>query len=266
MANDDYEVKRRIIGKPKVAYKCAKCQHGLESDLADAGTTDTCPLCKAQFVVPGERELKEMQDAERQAEVERLREQEARRQKAADEKARKEQLAIEKAQQREERKKWLEAVDERRRKQREQYEEELRAQELQEPSDEDTPEGTTAAPSRQEPTRRPLTHNQRNLRLTEDEDISAFEKAADWITLLTGIMGWLCIIVGIVGIIVGLVLLVAVRGERDQISKVGACAGCVGVSFVPILVGWILIMFRVFVRKFARLMGRLTVAAEREKS
>ena len=27
MANDAYEVKRGIIGKPKVAYKCAKCHN-----------------------------------------------------------------------------------------------------------------------------------------------------------------------------------------------------------------------------------------------
>jgi len=128
MANGDYEVKKSLLGKPKVVYKCTKCQNGLESDLADAGTTDTCPLCKAQFVVPGQRELKEMQDAEKQAEVERLQELEARHQKAADEKARKEQLATEKARQREEK---MRQEDEELLKIGKEYEEEQRAQKLQ---------------------------------------------------------------------------------------------------------------------------------------
>ena len=71
MANDAYEVKRGIIGKPKVAYQCAKCHNDLESDLTDAGKKDTCPLCKAAFIVPGQRELKEMQNAAKQKEEER---------------------------------------------------------------------------------------------------------------------------------------------------------------------------------------------------
>ncbi|MGD1002358.1 MAG: hypothetical protein ABSA67_16840 [Candidatus Brocadiia bacterium] len=72
MASDGYEVKKGIIGKPKVAYQCAKCHNDLESDLTDAGKKDTCPLCKAVFIVPGQRELQEMQDAAKQAEEERL--------------------------------------------------------------------------------------------------------------------------------------------------------------------------------------------------
>jgi len=71
MANDAYEVKRGIIGKPKVAYQCAKCHNDLESDLTDAGKKDTCPLCKAAFIVPGQRELKEMQNAAKRKEEER---------------------------------------------------------------------------------------------------------------------------------------------------------------------------------------------------
>jgi DNA-directed RNA polymerase subunit RPC12/RpoP len=79
MATDAYEVKRGIIGKPKVAYKCAKCHNDLESDLTDAGKKDTCPFCKAAFIVPGQRELKEIQDAKKQAEAEKTRKDEERR-------------------------------------------------------------------------------------------------------------------------------------------------------------------------------------------
>ena len=71
MAADGYEVKRGIVGKPKVAYKCARCHNDLESDLTDAGKKDTCPFCKAAFIVPGQRELKEIQDAAKQKEEER---------------------------------------------------------------------------------------------------------------------------------------------------------------------------------------------------
>jgi len=75
MADDGYEVKRGIIGKPKVAYKCAKCHNDLESDLTDAGKKDTCPFCKAAFIVPGQRELKEIQiqDAAKQRDDARFR-------------------------------------------------------------------------------------------------------------------------------------------------------------------------------------------------
>jgi flagellar biosynthesis GTPase FlhF len=79
MADDGYEVKRGIIGKPKVAYKCAKCHNDLESDLTDAGKKDTCPFCKAAFIVPGQRELNEIQDAAKQAEAEKTRKDEERR-------------------------------------------------------------------------------------------------------------------------------------------------------------------------------------------
>jgi DNA-directed RNA polymerase subunit RPC12/RpoP len=79
MATDAYEVKRGIIGKPKVAYKCAKCHNDLESDLTDAGKKDICPFCKAAFIVPGQRELNKIQDAKKQKEAEKTRKDEERR-------------------------------------------------------------------------------------------------------------------------------------------------------------------------------------------
>jgi hypothetical protein len=51
----------------------------LESDLTDAGKKDTCPFCKAVFIVPGQRELNEIQDAAKQAEAEKTRKDEERR-------------------------------------------------------------------------------------------------------------------------------------------------------------------------------------------
>jgi hypothetical protein len=88
MARDGYEVKRGILGKPKVAYHCPKCHNNLESGLTDAGKKDTCPLCKASFVVPGEMELREIQDAKKQAEEDRLQKEESTRQRVAEEDAR----------------------------------------------------------------------------------------------------------------------------------------------------------------------------------
>ena len=84
MADDGYEVKRGIIRKPKVAYKCTKCHNDLESDLTDAGKKDTCPLCKAAFIVPGQRELNEIQDAAKQAEAEKTRKDEEHRARVTD--------------------------------------------------------------------------------------------------------------------------------------------------------------------------------------
>jgi hypothetical protein len=48
-----YVVRKSLVGKHKVHYRCPSCASELESELSEAGKRDNCPNCSAEFVVPG---------------------------------------------------------------------------------------------------------------------------------------------------------------------------------------------------------------------
>lgn len=61
----EYQVKRGLSGK-HVHYECPGCDLGLDSPLNDAGKTDTCPECGQEFIVPGEDERRNEEEAAHQ--------------------------------------------------------------------------------------------------------------------------------------------------------------------------------------------------------
>ncbi|MEM7454220.1 MAG: hypothetical protein AAF456_07675 [Planctomycetota bacterium] len=81
----DYSVKKSLLGRKRVVYRCPGCDEGLRSPLGQAGQQDYCPYCGVVFVVPGLKGLREDQriKAERQERKNvRQREKAARREKA----------------------------------------------------------------------------------------------------------------------------------------------------------------------------------------
>lgn len=48
-----YKLQKTISGKLRVKYECPACKSPLESELAEAGSKDTCPDCQKPFLVPG---------------------------------------------------------------------------------------------------------------------------------------------------------------------------------------------------------------------
>lgn len=51
-----YKIVKGLTGQ-SIKYKCDKCKLALRSPLTDAGKRDSCPTCKAVFMVPGQKEL-----------------------------------------------------------------------------------------------------------------------------------------------------------------------------------------------------------------
>lgn len=64
-----YEIREGSLGKT-VVYSCPYCGTRLVSTLNEAGGTDNCPDCAAEFIVPGEKEQKEL-DEQQRAEISR---------------------------------------------------------------------------------------------------------------------------------------------------------------------------------------------------
>jgi len=61
------KIRKNMLGRYQVLYKCAKCKEGLHSPREDIGQSDTCPTCQTQFVVPGVKELQEFLERENAA-------------------------------------------------------------------------------------------------------------------------------------------------------------------------------------------------------
>jgi len=85
----NFKVVKTLSGKIRVKYTCPHCGESLESELAEAGSRDTCPQCQNAFVVPGEAQRKEFeaqlrQQLEAKKEAERQRLAEVERQRIAD--------------------------------------------------------------------------------------------------------------------------------------------------------------------------------------
>lgn len=59
-----YDVSSGPLGKT-VAYGCPNCGVRLTSALNEAGGTDHCPDCTSGFIVPGEKEQKELEEQQR---------------------------------------------------------------------------------------------------------------------------------------------------------------------------------------------------------
>jgi uncharacterized Zn finger protein (UPF0148 family) len=74
------EYTRTLLGRHRVAYDCPSCGERLRSPLADAGTTDHCPDCNAEFVVPGEVKLEQLRREKEKAEQPRREERERKKQ------------------------------------------------------------------------------------------------------------------------------------------------------------------------------------------
>jgi hypothetical protein len=55
-----YQVKKKAIGGYSVTYDCPHCSAGLTSSLQEAGTSQPCPTCGQQFVVPGKAEREQL--------------------------------------------------------------------------------------------------------------------------------------------------------------------------------------------------------------
>ena len=53
------EFKKTLFGGMRVSYDCPACRERLTSPLREAGMRDSCPDCRAQFVVPGALRLRE---------------------------------------------------------------------------------------------------------------------------------------------------------------------------------------------------------------
>ena len=62
----DYEVQEGDEDGPVVVYHCPECGRQIESLLADAGSKDNCPECGKAVTIPGEAELRLLQDSPRQ--------------------------------------------------------------------------------------------------------------------------------------------------------------------------------------------------------
>ena len=81
-----FKIYKTIAGKVRVKYNCPHCNEALESELAEAGSKDTCPGCQKPFIVPGEAKRKEFEaqlrkqlEAKKEAERQRLAEAEQQR-------------------------------------------------------------------------------------------------------------------------------------------------------------------------------------------
>lgn len=79
------ETKRSVLGTVRVSYNCPNCNERLRSPLSDAGQTDHCPNCKTNFLVPGSKQLQQIQleheAAERLKHEKTIQRREAKRQK-----------------------------------------------------------------------------------------------------------------------------------------------------------------------------------------
>lgn len=94
-----HKVFKTLTGKVRVKYQCPHCSETLESELAEAGSTDICPQCQKKFVVPGEAERTKFeaqlrQQAQTRKEAEAIRTAQLQQQKAEEAKARAMQAAI----------------------------------------------------------------------------------------------------------------------------------------------------------------------------
>lgn len=63
---------KNVFGTLRVVYECPHCKERLKSPLKDAGTSDSCPNCRARFIVPG-ADVLQREQARQQAEQERKR-------------------------------------------------------------------------------------------------------------------------------------------------------------------------------------------------
>jgi tellurium resistance protein TerD len=54
------EITKSMFGGYRVRYNCPDCGDRLHSPLADAGTQDACPNCNTQFLVPGKKQLDQL--------------------------------------------------------------------------------------------------------------------------------------------------------------------------------------------------------------
>lgn len=100
-----YKITKNLAGAYAVKFDCPGCQLKLSEALKRAGQPDFCPECGAQFKIPGEKELAELQaKAQRQAEAKaaaKAARQEEREQAAAAQQAEREQAAAAKQAERE---------------------------------------------------------------------------------------------------------------------------------------------------------------------
>jgi len=67
VAAKGYRVRKNWRGKRVVEYGCPHCGTNLRSSLTEAGKQDYCPGCSNDFVVPGSGELRQLQEAEYEA-------------------------------------------------------------------------------------------------------------------------------------------------------------------------------------------------------
>jgi len=65
----DVEHSRSLFGSDGVSYDCPHCGERLRSPLSDAGSTDYCPGCRREFVVPGSAELERVVRENKQREA-----------------------------------------------------------------------------------------------------------------------------------------------------------------------------------------------------
>jgi uncharacterized Zn finger protein (UPF0148 family) len=56
-----YSVYKRFLGEWHVEYRCPRCRTPLETALIEAGQTFPCPTCRSIHPVPGEDDLKRIQ-------------------------------------------------------------------------------------------------------------------------------------------------------------------------------------------------------------
>jgi flagellar biosynthesis GTPase FlhF len=78
MSTATYQVKKKVTGGYAVSYSCPHCMTALTSKLEEAGTSQACPNCSQQFVVPGKAEREQLRvkqeqekrDKERQRQLE----------------------------------------------------------------------------------------------------------------------------------------------------------------------------------------------------
>ncbi len=57
----EYQVKKNLVGKLMVYYDCPNCREPLSSGLVQAGQREDCPSCHKPFLVPGTKELEQLQ-------------------------------------------------------------------------------------------------------------------------------------------------------------------------------------------------------------
>lgn len=61
----EYQIKKSVFGLYKIYYQCRACATPITSPLDDAGKSDTCPECHAQFEVPGLDERNRIRQVEK---------------------------------------------------------------------------------------------------------------------------------------------------------------------------------------------------------